>query len=732
MQPLYAGIVINKKIEATDRVFTYIVPENMQQQIKLGMAVKVPFAHSVQEGVVVELTDATEVSGLKEIRAIISPEPLFDAKMLELSAFMSEYYMCTRAAAIGAMLPAGLALTGKLPQSKTMICYYPAEKSAEFNSREKKQQRAFEYIMNKPGCSLAELQKADVTSAVLKKLQEKELIFSRRERKYSETVSKEIKEIVLSPEQQQVFEGLSSLLGDDAHTALLHGVTGSGKTEIYLRLAEKVIKMGKQVLILVPEIALTPQMVDFVSRRLSVDVAVMHSAMTNVERRSTWQEIAEGKYPVVLGARSAVFAPLHDPGLIIIDEEQEGSYKQDNVPRFHAREIAAKRAELSNALLLLGSATPSLESYYKAQKGEYHFFALTQRFHQPLLPKVHIVDMRAELEAGNRSMFSALLYEKISQRLQNNEQVLLLLNRRGYYTFYSCRSCGGVIKCPHCEVPLAFHEREGMLKCHYCGHIEKPVSICPHCGSTAIRHFGTGTQRVAAEVQRLFPEAKVLRMDSDITSQRGAHEMIYNKMRDHEADILVGTQMIAKGLDFPDVTLSAVLAADSMLNMPDWRAGERSFQLLTQLIGRAGRRDKQGEAVIQTYMPSSYIVEAASRQDYESFYGKEIMIRELAYNPPFCHMINLLFTDENLQEAEYITKLAAGYLREFLGENGYISGPAPDPLEKIKNRWRIRILLKGEDMAKLREAVNEMLFALHRNKQKPASILIHIDADPMD
>jgi len=271
-----------------------------------------------------------------------------------------------------------------------------------------------------------------------------------------------------------------------------------------------------------------------------------------------------------------------------------------------------------------------------------------------------------------------------------------------------------------------------MLKCHYCGHIEKPVSICPHCGSTAIRHFGTGTQRVAAEVQRLFPEAKVLRMDSDITSQRGAHEMIYNKMRDHEADILVGTQMIAKGLDFPDVTLSAVLAADSMLNMPDWRAGERSFQLLTQLIGRAGRRDKQGEAVIQTYMPSSYIVEAASRQDYESFYGKEIMIRELAYNPPFCHMINLLFTDENLQEAEYITKLAAGYLREFLGENGYISGPAPDPLEKIKNRWRIRILLKGEDMAKLREAVNEMLFALHRNKQKPASILIHIDADPMD
>lgn len=733
MLPQFAGVVINKKIEATDRIYTYIIPASLQGILQCGMAVRVPFGNSLAEGVVAELFETTEVNGLKPIARLISDKPLFDADMLKLSSFISEYYLCPRAAALQAMLPSGLQLTGKLPPSKSVNCFYPTAAQPLFSARDRKQQAAYALIHAKPGISRAELEQAGFSMAVIKKLLDKGYAQMRRERLYAEEKGNYCEEARLSAEQEGVYQGLLELLeSKGSHTALLHGVTGSGKTEIYIKLAQYVINAGKQVLILVPEIALTPQMVDFISRRLQVRVAVMHSAMSAVERRNTWQGISEGEYAVVLGARSAVFAPLHNIGLIVMDEEQESSYKQENVPRFHTGELAARRAELADALLLLGSATPSVESYYRAMKGEYSLFTLKERFHRPQLPEVSIIDMRQELMDGNRSMLSKPLQTAIADRLAKGEQSLLFLNRRGFFTFYSCRACGGTVKCSHCSVPLAYHEREGRLKCHYCGHTEEVKSICPHCGSSMLKSFGTGTQRVVAEVARLFPEARILRLDTDVTARQGAHEQIYRSMLRHEADILVGTQMIAKGLDFPLVTLAAVLAADSQLNLPDWRAPERAFQLFTQLIGRAGRREKRGEAIIQSYNPDSYIIQAAAAQDYKGFYEKELLMREIAGNSPYSAMISLLFQMEDLPQLELICATARDMLKSELGESAFISGPIPAPVERIKDKWRRQILLKSEALAALREAVNAMLCGLTEHKLHPKELQILIDVEPME
>lgn len=729
---LYATVVVNRKVSAVDKTFDYIVPEELKGQINRGSIVRIPFGHQFLEGIVVDFSDTSSISGLKEIAGLISPRPLFNAEMLALSKWVAEYYLCPWVLVLQAMLPAGLTLTGRLPQ-KTQIIYYQSTGESQDIKLTAARQKALNYLEIHKKATASELAQAGITDAVLKGLiakgcvikKQKQLDFSFRDD--TDLVST----TTFNEEQQAAFAALLNEYNRDKRPFLLFGVTGSGKTEIYLQMIEKVVSEGKQAIFLVPEIALSTQMVDMLRRRLPYEIAILHSGLQGSQRRLTWQNIAEGKYQVVLGARSAVFAPLPNLGLIVLDEEQEGSYKQENVPRFNAREVARERCRLTGAQLLMGSATPLVESYYKATSGEYAYAHLENRFYNSSLPMVEVVDMREELRDGNRSIFSRALQKEIALRLENKEQVMLLLNRRGYYTSFTCRICGSVMLCPHCDIPLAYHDAENVLKCHYCGRQFKPPPVCPKCGSNAIRHLGTGTQRVAEEVQRLFPEALVARMDHDVMNKIGNYDRIYHDMQAGKIDILVGTQMISKGLDFSDVTLSGVIAADLSLNQPDFRAQERTFQLLTQITGRSGRRNVQGKAIIQTYNPQAIPIIAAANHDYELFYQQELQTRKENDYPPFGYLLWALFTGFNLNDLISSTAAVEAYLEEIIGDKGLVCGPAPAMHGKIKNRYRRQILLKSDSLELLRQAIVEAWSKANENKEVKKDILLSIDVEPM-
>ena len=733
----YAAVVVNRRVEAIDRVFHYRVPEVLANTVRIGSSVRIPFSRQFFEGLVVELSDnppaEVPLEKIKDIESLLSQQPLFTEEMLALSRWLSEYYLCPWVAAIQAMLPAGLVLSGKLTAGASEKRYYPIS-GDDGGKLTAKQAAVMDYLLKSGGAAAKELNRQGFSVDVLNRMEKNGLILSRVEETAPEDGGEDTytDQAQLSPAQQEILDEIIKEWEGNRQSALIHGVTGSGKTEIYLRFIEHVIAAVGQAILLVPEIALTPQMALSIRRRLGDGVAVLHSGMTEAERRHSWRGISSGRYDVVLGARSAVFAPLPRLKLIIIDEEHESSYKQENVPRFHTREVAKKRTELSGGMLIAGSATPSAETYYGALQGEYKLFTMTDRFYQARLPQVQIIDMRDELRRGNRSIFSVPLSREIALRLAKGEQTLLFLNRRGYYTFYSCRNCGEAVKCPHCEVSLSYHEKERCLKCHYCGYERGLPDKCPACGSPAIKHFGSGTQRVADEVKRLFPAARVLRLDRDVAQKRGSHEYIYQQMLAGEADILVGTQMIAKGLDFPNVTLAGVISADTTLNLPDWRAGERTFQLLTQLIGRAGRREKRGLAIIQTYSPDSAVIKAAAAQDYNLFYEREILQREIALYPPFCSMIRLLFTAEDESALIIAAKTAAGYLGMYLDEDGgeLICGPAPAPIERLKDRYRRQIILKGTDLNRLRDAVIRTLRLMKEEKLLPKSVSVQVDVEP--
>ena len=730
----YAAVVVNRRVEAIDRIFHYRVPEVLVDMVQVGSSVRIPFNRQFFEGLVVGLSEMppTDFSPekIKDIESLISAQPLFTGEMLALSRWLSEYYLCPWVSAIQAMLPAGLVLSGRMTAGMVEKRYYPADFSGI--KLTEKQAAVMDYLLKSGVASVKDLRGQGFSTDMLSRMEKKGLILSQVEEIPPDENSRDTytEQAQLSQAQQEIFDEIIKEWNSGRKPVLIHGVTGSGKTEIYLRFIEHVISGGGQAIFLVPEIALTPQMAFFIRRRLGDRVAVLHSGMTEAERRDAWRGISNGRYDVVLGARSAVFSPLPRLNLIIIDEEHEGSYKQENVPRFHAREVAKKWADLNGGMLVMGSATPSAETYYNAVRGEYRLFTMAERFHQARLPQVKIIDMRDELRRGNRSIFSVPLSREIALRLEKGEQTLLFLNRRGYYTFYSCRSCGEAVKCPHCEVSLSYHEKERLLKCHYCGYERALPEKCPACGSSAIKHFGSGTQRVADEVKRLFPSARVLRMDRDVAQKRGSHEYIYQQMLAGEADILVGTQMIAKGLDFPNVTLAGVISADTTLNLPDWRAGERTFQLLTQLIGRAGRREKRGLAIIQTYSPDSAVIKAAAAQDYGLFYEREILLRETALYPPFCSMIRLLLTSKDEGALIIAAKTAAGYLGMHLDGRELICGPAPAPIEKLKDRYRRQIILKGADLDHLRDAVTRTIKEMKKEKFLPKSVSVQVDVEP--
>lgn len=510
----------------------------------------------------------------------------------------------------------------------------------------------------------------------------------------------------LTSDQQRAFEAISEKIhAHEQCTYLLHGVTGSGKTEVYLQTIEEVLNLNRQAMMLVPEIALTPQMVLRFKRRFGDEVAVLHSGLSKGERYDEWQKIRDGKARVSVGARSSVFAPFKNLGMIIIDEEHESSYKQEDYPRYHARDIAQWRSEYHQCPLILGSATPSLESFARAEKGVYELLSLPNRVNQQALPEVEIVDMREELNSGNRSMFSNQLRDAIQQRLDNQEQIVLFLNRRGYASFMLCRDCGNVPQCPNCDISLTYHKSTDQLKCHYCGHQEVPPNQCPNCESEHIRQMGTGTQRVEELLQEAFQEARIIRMDVDTTSRKGAHEKLLNDFGSGKGDILLGTQMIAKGLDFPNITLVGVLNADTMLNLPDFRASERTYQLLTQVAGRAGRHEKEGQVLIQTYNPDHYAIKDVQENDYTAFFQKEMNYRKIGKYPPYFFLINFTIAHKEMKKVMEASKHIHKILLQHLTDKALVLGPSPAALSRINNEYRFQILVKYKREPALHEAL---------------------------
>lgn len=534
----------------------------------------------------------------------------------------------------------------------------------------------------------------------------------------------------LTYDQQEAYKSiLESIQAHRQRTYLLHGVTGSGKTEVYLQTIEEVLKLGRQAMMLVPEIALTPQMVLRFKRRFGDEVAVLHSGLSKGERYDEWQKIRDGKASVSVGARSSVFAPFKNLGMIIIDEEHESSYKQEDYPRYQARDIAQWRSQYHQCPLILGSATPSLETYARAEKGVYELLSLPNRVNQQALPEIEIVDMRTELSSGNRSMFSEQLRKAIQQRLDKKEQIVLFLNRRGYASFMLCRDCGHVPQCPNCDISLTYHKSTDQLKCHYCGHQEVPPNKCPNCESEHIRQVGTGTQRVEELLQEAFQEARIIRMDVDTTSRKGAHEKLLDDFGAGKGDILLGTQMIAKGLDFPNITLVGVLNADTMLNLPDFRASERTYQLLTQVSGRAGRHEKEGEVIIQTYNPEHYAIKDVQANDYKAFFNKEMNYRKMGKYPPYFFLINFTIAHKEMKKVMEASKHIHKILLQHLTDKALVLGPSPAALSRINNEYRFQILVKYKSEPALHEAL-KYLDDYYHDKYLKEKLSLKIDINP--
>jgi primosomal protein N' (replication factor Y) len=735
----YAEIIVDLSIRKTDRVFHYFIPSEFEKQVSVGSRVLVPFGNRQLAGYVVGFGVPRSEVKIRSIIGVLDTR-ILTSEMLELARWMADSYLCSTAEAFGRILSPRL----RVKDRRTVKRVFPVHTGVELEKilatmgKKPRQAAVLKASVGCPGLTMTEL--AAAAGASMKTV--KTLVASGMLEAVSQGPLSGVplieetdcnSSLRLNPRQEQVLKPVARLLEEGQFGVfLLHGVTGSGKTEVYLHALSTALKTGRQGVAMVPEIALTPQMIDLFRARFGRKVAVLHSALSDRERYVQWLRVKSGEAPIVLGTRSAVFAPLPRPGLFVIDEEHETTYKQEDHLRYHAREVAIKRAQLTGAVVLLGSATPSLESRLKAGKGlVYRLLELPHRIDHKPLPEVKVVDMRREIKNGNRGIFSQALTEAVNLRLDRGEQILLFLNRRGYATIVVCRECGLVLKCPRCDISLTYH-LDNRLRCHYCNHTIPAPGRCPGCSSRYISHFGTGTQKVEEEAKRLFERAGIVRMDSDTTTRKGSHERILKFFREGKADILIGTQMIAKGLDLPKVTLVGVINADTTLHMPDFRAAERTFQLLTQVAGRSGRGDLPGEVLIQTYSPDHYSITAAAAHDYEGFYKNEMRVRRALGYPPFSHLALLLFTHEDEDEAKKGAFLAQEFfVKELLNAGGQIDllGPAPATLNKLKGRHRWQLVLKGPKRNSLKELIREFLDKLEtiRPAFKP---VVNVDINP--
>lgn len=575
--------------------------------------------------------------------------------------------------------------------------------------------------------------KVNASAATVKALVEKKLLAEVEMEVYRDPYEHRTFErtspLPLTSAQETAIKPILHAIETNQHEVfLLYGVTGSGKTEIYLQAIQEVIEKGQEAIVLVPEIALTPQMVHRFKGRFGDLVAVLHSGLSAGEKYDEWRKIQRKEVKVAVGARSAIFAPFENLGIIIIDEEHETSYKQEEMPRYHARDVAVKRGETNNCPVVLGSATPSLESFARAQKKVYHLLSLPTRMNNQALPTVEIIDMREELRAGNRSMFSRKLFEKLADRLEKKQQTVLFLNKRGHSSFVMCRDCGYVVNCPNCDISLTYHRAGTRMKCHYCGYECQIPKICPECSSEYIRYFGTGTQKVEDELGKILPEARVIRMDVDTTGRKGSHERLLKDFQDGKADILLGTQMIAKGLDFPNITLVGVLSADTMLHLPDFRSSEKTFQLLTQVSGRAGRHQLPGEVIIQTYTPEHYSIEFSGSQDYGLFYQREMMVRKLHHYPPFYFLALITVSHEQLLTAVSATEKIVKYVRTQVSNQAVILGPAASPIARINNRYRYQCLIKYKREPNLTKMLKTILDQYQKDTK--TGLQVSVDVNP--
>ena len=610
------------------------------------------------------------------------------------------------------------------------------EKKAELSKRNTKQIMVIDYFISTP--KPIERQKIlsllGISSSVIKSLVDKEILYESMQEVYRDPYQDRIFEhtepLQLTKEQSVAIKPILQTIEEKRHDVfLLYGITGSGKTEIYMQSIQKVLEEGREGIVLVPEISLTPQMVNRFKGRFGDEVAVLHSGLSIGEKYDEWRKIQRKEVRVAVGARSAIFAPFGNLGIIIIDEEHETSYKQEDNPRYHARDVAIERARTHNCSVILGSATPSLETFARAKKGVYQLLTLSKRMNDQSLPTVDIVDMREELREGNRTMFSRVLYDKLQDRLMKKEQTVLFLNKRGHSSFVMCRDCGYVIQCPNCDISLTYHRYQQQMKCHYCGYEAVVPTICPECTSEHIRYFGTGTQKVEEELVKIFPEARVIRMDVDTTSRKGSHEKLLTAFEEGKADILLGTQMIAKGLDFPNITLVGVLSADTMLHLPDFRSSEKTFQLLTQVSGRAGRHELAGEVVIQTYSPEHYSIELASQQDFDQFYQKEMMIRKIHQYPPFYYLALITVSHEELMKVVDVTEKISATLSSRLSKGAHILGPVACPIPRINNKYRYQCIVKYKKEPKLTQTL-KMILDHYQQDIHRTGLQISIDKNP--
>ena len=746
----YANIIVDISHEKLDKTFQYKVPERMRERLVLGMQVYIPFGNRKVKGYVVELTDEAEydVTKLKDIIGIVTDSIPIESQLIALAGWMRKNYGATM----------NQALKTVIPIKKKMSAIENKTVRLLLGSVEARNQLA-EYERNKRSVARARLlkelivqqeldweivtKKLNVSSAVIRAMEEAGVLIIDTEKTYRnpvECLDNKGYHLTLNESQQAVVDSVVSDLDRDIRkTYLLKGVTGSGKTEVYMELIAHVLAKGKQAIVLIPEIALTYQTVMRFYNRFGNKVSIMNSRLSPGEKFDQAERAKKGDISIMIGPRSALFTPFQKLGLIIIDEEHESSYKSETLPRYHARETAIERARMCGASVVLGSATPSVESFYKAIQGEYELLELTKRVAEKDLPQCYVEDLREELRLGNRSILSYRLQTLMEDRLAKKQQIMLFLNRRGMSGFVSCRACGHVIKCPHCDVSLSQHNN-GRMVCHYCGYEEPEAKVCPSCGSKYISGFKAGTQKIEEIVKQRFPQARVLRMDFDTTRNKEGYEQILSAFANQEADILIGTQMIVKGHDFPNVTLVGVLAADLSLYVSDYRASERTFQLLTQAAGRAGRGKEPGEVVIQTYQPEHFAVQTAKIQDYEAFYKQEIAYRQMLRYPPIFHMLVVLCAAKE----ESVAAESAKKLTEFLkdqnpellkgisaSERIYLVGPADAAVAKVNDIYKKLIYLRGADYQRLVK-IKDCIEAFTAEHADYKNTTIQFDFNPMN
>ena len=700
-------IIINRPAKQLNKPLTYEIPESFGN-VPVGTRVAVPLGASREEGILVGYSEMKEMPFVvKPILSVLDPTPWFSSEMLATARKLSEYYLCTFAEALSLFTVDKSKLKSYDRPKIEWLVPSSSFHIGLFEPRKQKQRLLAQYLINHGPTSVTTLRSLGFSAPVIKQVKEcshidVELRYEMTKTRYED---KEYTEpIPLSEAQEQVYVPIHQCIQEArSETFLLHGVTGSGKTQIYLKAVQETILQDKIAIVLVPEIALTTQIVKRFVERFGQEVVVFHSQLTKSERYNNWERLRRKDSHIIIGARSAVFAPTEDIGLIVVDEEHDPSYKQQDMTRYDARMVARWRSEANHCPLLFGSATPSIQAYYKAQKQEDTLLSLPHRiFHQPM-PKVQVIDMKEEMFYGNYSVFSASLTQLIQETLEKREQIILLLNRRGHSTFIMCRECGKTIQCPHCDISMVYHQANQDLQCHYCDHHEKVPHICPHCGSQKIKFFGTGTQKVEEELQKCFPQARIARLDQDTTSTKGASERILGDFGKGAYDILLGTQMVAKGHDFINVTAVGVITADSVLHIPVYTAAERTFNLLTQAAGRAGRGKKSGHVVIQTYNPDHYAIIHSTNHDYESFYKEEMIGREALQYPPIGEMIQITLLDTTLSKVkERATELANTLRKASHGQGIDILGPYENGATKIRDMYRLCIMIRGINLQQIK------------------------------